>query len=89
MSPLGTKVRDYAINAVITTIAVGALTLGTGAWARKEDAGDHQKDVQAVSAKVETNAAALNAKLDRILDVICDQAQRQPRTCTAAGPWVP
>ena len=61
------------IGAVITLAATVFLTFGTGLWASKENVSDHKSDVQ-----------AMNAKLERILDVLCEK-QPTIRACGAGA----
>jgi hypothetical protein len=78
MSPTTTKIRDQVIGAVLTLAATSLLMFGTGLWASKESVPDHKADIQ-----------ALNAKLERILDVLCDGKSTTIRACGAAGQVVP
>lgn len=75
MSPHTARIRDYALNALITLIATVFLLFGTGAWSLKENVADHNRDILQI-----TN------KLDRLLDAVCDKADGKPRACSSSQP---
>ncbi len=76
MSPRTTKYRDLAISALITGVATLFLSSAVRSWEAAhtwETVSDHRADIQAV-----------NAKLDRVLDALC-QLNAHLRACGAAG----
>ena len=84
MTPRAAKIRDHAISVGLTFTATLFLTFATGLWSSKENAADHRNDVQALAAKQGADVQVLNAKLERILDVLC-QKQPSARACGAGG----
>ena len=69
MSPRAKTIRDGAVNAAIGVIATIFLTSAFHFW---ETAADHKADIVAV-----------NSRLERILDVLCER--ERVRACDAAG----
>jgi acyl-coenzyme A synthetase/AMP-(fatty) acid ligase len=76
MTPRTTKIRDVAVSALITGVATLFLSSAVRSWDAAhtwETVTDHKADIQAVSAK-----------LDRVLDALC-QLKADLRACGAAG----
>jgi hypothetical protein len=77
MSPRATKFRDVAISAFITGVATLFLSSAVRSWDAAhtwESVSDHKADIQAV-----------NARLERILDVLCEGERARVRACGAGG----
>lgn len=74
------KIRDRAVDAMLSVLATLFVLFGTGAWSLKENGADHRADIALLRAEI----AAVRALEQRILDRLCDQTKTN--VCTAPAP---